>query len=66
MTRGTIDAATQRVAETFASILRRRTGRTWVVVAGSVPEADRDALGDRNLGSRMRGAADPDDLDSAA
>jgi hypothetical protein len=62
-TRGTLNAATQRVGETFAGILRRRTGRTWVVVAGSVSEADRDALGGRDLRARMRGAVDIDDVD---
>jgi hypothetical protein len=60
-----LSSATQAVADTYAAILRRRTGRTWIVVAGSAP-VDRDTLGDRNLGAGMRGAADPDDLDRAA
>jgi hypothetical protein len=64
--RGTaLNAATRAVADTYAAILRRRTGKTWVVVAGSA-EADVNALGGGHLCAGVRGTADVNGRNGAA
>ena len=62
---GSVNRATRGAADAFAEILRRRTGRPWIVVAGSAlpPKDDPDPLGRRHLGSGVRGTADLDSLD---